>query len=41
LNPNYLTPMFETSLGNILLVGSGTWMTMGVLIMRKMINFEF
>jgi tight adherence protein B len=41
LNPTYLNPMFETNLGNILLVGSGTWMCMGVLIMRKMINFEF
>jgi tight adherence protein B len=40
LNPAYLTPMFDTTLGNILLVGSGTWMTIGVLIMRKMINFE-
>ncbi len=40
LNPTYLTPMFDTTLGNILLVGSGTWMTIGVLIMRKMINFE-
>jgi tight adherence protein B len=40
LNPNYLNPLFETSMGNILLVGSATWMTMGVLVMRKMINFE-
>jgi tight adherence protein B len=40
LNPAYLEPMFSTTLGNILLVGSGTWMTIGVLIMRKMINFE-
>jgi tight adherence protein B len=40
LNPAYLEPMFSTTLGNVLLVGSGTWMTIGVLIMRKMINFE-
>ncbi len=40
LNPTYLNPMFDTSTGNMLLVGSGTWMMMGVLVMRKMINFE-
>ncbi len=40
LNPNYLNPMFETSTGNMLLLGSATWMMTGVLVMRKMINFE-
>ncbi len=40
LNPTYLNPMFDTSTGNMLLVGSGIWMMMGVLVMRKMINFE-
>lgn len=40
LNPEYLNPLFYTSAGNILLVGSAAWMTMGVLVMRKMINFE-
>lgn len=40
LNPNYLNPLFETDLGNMMLIGSGVWMTMGVLVMRKMINFE-
>ena len=40
LNPNYMNPLFETSLGNVLLVGSATWMTTGVLVMRKMIQFE-
>lgn len=40
LNPNYLNPMFETTLGNMLIAGSLTWMGMGVLVMRKMINFE-
>ncbi len=32
--------MFQTSVGNMLLVGSGIWMLIGVLVMRKMINFE-
>lgn len=40
LNPNYLNPLFQTNMGHMLLIGSGTWMTMGVLVMRKMINFE-
>ncbi len=40
LNPNYLNPLFETDIGNMLLIGSGVWMTMGILVMRKMINFE-
>jgi tight adherence protein B len=40
LNPHYMSPLFETSLGNIFLIGSGTWMTIGVLVMKKMISFE-
>ena len=40
LNPTYLSPLFSTSLGNMLLIGSGIWMTIGVLVMRKMINFQ-
>jgi tight adherence protein B len=40
LSPNYLDPMFNTDMGNMLLIGSGVWMTMGVLVMRKMINFD-
>ena len=40
LNPTYLSPLFSTSMGNMLLIGSGIWMTIGVLVMRKMINFQ-
>lgn len=40
LNPEYLNPMFYTDMGNMLLLGSGTWMGIGVLVIRKMINFE-
>ncbi|MBG1233958.1 type II secretion system F family protein [Aestuariivirga litoralis] len=39
-NPNYLAPLFNTSTGHMLLIGSGVWMCIGILIMRKMINFE-
>jgi tight adherence protein B len=41
LNPEYLNPLWNTTIGNILVVGSGLWMLTGVLIMRKMINFDF
>jgi tight adherence protein B len=40
LNPNYLDPLFATQFGNMLLIGSGVWMSIGVIIMRQMINFE-
>lgn len=40
LNPEYLNPLFYTSSGNLMLMGCGTWMTIGVLVMRKMINFQ-
>ncbi len=39
-NPGYLNPMFNTKTGNMLLIGSAIWMTMGILVMRKMINFK-
>ncbi len=40
LNPNYLNPLFDTQFGNMLLIGSGVWMSIGVIIMRQMINFD-
>jgi tight adherence protein B len=40
LNPQYLNPLFDTSAGNIMLVACGLWMLTGILVMRKMINFE-
>jgi tight adherence protein B len=41
LNPEYLTPLFTTEVGHLLLAGSGLWMLTGILVMRKMINFDF
>lgn len=41
LNPAYLNPLWDTTIGNIMVVGSAVWMTMGILVMRKMINFDF
>jgi tight adherence protein B len=40
LNPDYLTPLFTTKMGNIMLFGCALWMSIGVLVMRKMINFK-
>ncbi len=40
LNPGYLDPLFTTQIGNILVFASAGWMTIGVLVMRKMIQFE-
>lgn len=40
LNPDYLTPLWTTKMGNIMLIGSGIWMLTGVLVMRWMINMK-
>ena len=39
--PDYLETLFVTTLGNVLLAGAAIWMGIGVLIMKKMINFDF
>lgn len=40
-SPHYISLLFTEPLGNLLLAGSAVWMTMGVLVMKKMINFDF
>lgn len=40
ISPDYMTPMFTTSLGQMMLIGGGLWMLMGILVMRGMINFK-
>ncbi|WID94473.1 type II secretion system F family protein [Bosea vestrisii] len=39
-SPGYMDALFTTDAGRIALVGCGVWMLVGILIMRKMINFE-
>jgi len=39
--PDYIMPLFATRTGNLLLLFSACWMLIGVLVMRKMINFKF
>jgi tight adherence protein B len=40
-SPDYISLLFTDKLGNLLLAGSAVWMSIGVLVMRKMINFDF
>jgi tight adherence protein B len=39
--PDYISILFNERSGNMMLVGSAIWMLMGVLVMRKMINFDY
>jgi tight adherence protein B len=38
--PEYLAPMFSDARGQLMLLGGVVWMTLGILAMRKMINFK-
>jgi tight adherence protein B len=40
-SPNYISLLWTEPLGRLMLVASAFWMTMGVLVMKKMINFDF
>ncbi|MCQ0989318.1 type II secretion system F family protein [Jiella marina] len=40
-SPDFIGLLFTETTGNILLAGCGVWMTFGVLVMRKMISFDF
>lgn len=39
--PSYLDPLITTTAGNMIIAGGLMWMMIGVLVMRKMINFNF
>jgi len=39
--PEYMQVLFTEKLGNILLIGGGIWMLIGVLVMKKMVNFNY
>lgn len=38
--PEYITLLWTEPSGQVMLVGSAFWMTVGVLVMKKMINFD-
>jgi tight adherence protein B len=40
-SPEYIKPLFTDPLGRLMLAGSACWMACGVLVMKKMINFDF
>ena len=38
--PEYIMMLFTERMGNLMLVGCAIWMTLGIMVMRKMINFQ-
>ncbi|HZS64188.1 MAG TPA: type II secretion system F family protein [Xanthobacteraceae bacterium] len=40
-SPDYISLLWTQQLGKIMLAASAFWMSIGVLVMRKMINFDF
>lgn len=39
-SPNYIMPLFTTPSGHMILGFSAVWMSIGIFVMRKMMNFE-
>ena len=39
-SPNYIMPLFTTSTGHLIMGISGIWMSIGIFVMRKMMNFD-
>jgi len=40
-SPVYISLLFTEPMGNLMLAASAVWMFMGVMVMKKMINFDF
>lgn len=40
-SPGYISPLFTDPVGHLMLGGCVAWMSIGVLVMRNMINFDF
>ena len=38
--PAYITLLFTERIGNLMLAGCAFWMGVGIIVMRKMINFK-
>ncbi|GAK45331.1 type II secretion system protein [Tepidicaulis marinus] len=41
VSPDYIGLLFTTTLGQLIIAAGVTWMLIGILVMRKMINFDF
>jgi tight adherence protein B len=39
-SPDYISLLFTTFIGHLVIAGSAIWMLIGMLVMRKMINFD-
>jgi tight adherence protein B len=39
-SPGYISVLFTDSRGHLILMASGVWMSIGILVMRNMINFD-
>ena len=39
--PEYISLMWTSELGRMMLAGCAVWMLMGIMVMRKMINFDY
>ena len=39
--PDYMSVLFSTTIGNMIIVGGLMWMGIGVFMMKKMIDFKF
>ena len=40
-SPDYIMPLFTTTMGHFMIAIGACWMMTGVMVMRKMINFKF
>jgi tight adherence protein B len=40
-SPQYIELLWTHPTGRMMLIGCAVWMSIGVLVMRKMINFDF
>ncbi len=40
-SPGYISLLWTEQLGHMMLAGSVVWMSLGILVMKKMINFDF
>ncbi len=39
-SPDYLAPLFNSQVGNFILIGAGIWMCMGIFVMKKMTQIK-
>jgi tight adherence protein B len=40
-SPSYIELLWTHPTGQLMLLGCATWMSVGVMVMKKMINFDF